>query len=669
MRATLVRLASDIWLHSMAFEKKPSQSISRLNRLNWLCDRYERAWREGSSPRIEDYLVRVGDAERAELIRELLSLEIHYRRQRGEQSAVDEYLTRFRQLVRAALVAEMVSDLSLRQSDPLAATVQQMSSSGIAPAGPSVCVRYLGDYELLEKVARGGMGVVYKARQISLNRIVAVKMILAGHLATPEDHHRFHVEAQAAALLDHPNIVPVFEVGEYVGQHYFSMGYIDGTSLSVRLTDGPLPPKEAAKLVATVAGAVEYAHRQGVIHRDIKPSNVLLDRRGQPHVTDFGLAKRVDCRRNLTASGHVLGTPNYMSPEQAAGQTRAIGPAADIYALGALLYSALTGRPPFRAATAKETMQQVIDRDPVSPRQLNQAVPRDLEAITLKCMEKSVPRRYASAQALADDLRRYLDGRPILSRLASASRAPIAPRRRHPAVAALTATVVASMLIGAVVWERFAIRERQLPPQNDEVILQIPEHAQHGLKQIINQEETLEARRDLGVVPSAKGNQDEARNHRNSYEQTVAVLAKRVADFAADPANRHQLASWLADLEERLEAQKQHEQALANWTKLAAELHAIAEYQKEWDWAVRLRPIDEQPQYGARRVESQLLAGPVADAARASLSCDTWRDGSRIGCTASHVFVPPPPAKRIFLRRCMPTRRWSSCGRRSRWGG
>ncbi|MGA2258143.1 MAG: serine/threonine-protein kinase, partial [Thermoguttaceae bacterium] len=212
---------------------------------------------------------------------------------------------------------------ALRPAAPLVARVpSERVVSGVAktmgsgqPAGLSVgaTVRYVGDYELVEEIARGGMGVVYKARQISLNRIVAVKMILAGHLATKADHDRFHSEAQAVALLDHPNIVPVFEIGEQEGQHYFSMGYVDGQSLAARLADGPLPPNEAAELVATVAAAVEYAHRQGVIHRDIKPSNILIDCEGHPRVTDFGLAKRVGSGSNLTTTGQVLGTPSYMA--------------------------------------------------------------------------------------------------------------------------------------------------------------------------------------------------------------------------------------------------------------------------------------------------------------------------------------------------------------------
>ncbi len=319
-------------------------------------------------------------------------------------------------------------------------------------------VRYFGDYELLEEIARGGMGVVYKARQVSLNRIVAVKMILVGHLATQADHDRFHSEAQAAAQLDHPNVVPVFEVGEYQGQLYFSMGYVDGNSLATRLTEGPMPPKEAGKIVRTVAEAVEYAHRQGVIHRDVKPSNILIDSKGRPRVTDFGLAKRVDSGSDLTATGQVLGTPSYMAPEQAAGQIKAVGPSADIYALGALLYATLTGRPPFQAATALETMHQVLDREPVPPRQLNPAVPKDLETIALKCLEKSMPRRYTTAQAMADDLQRYLDGRPILARPVGRWEHAWRWCRRQPVVAGLATAVAVTLVAGTVISSIFAVK-------------------------------------------------------------------------------------------------------------------------------------------------------------------------------------------------------------------
>ncbi|MHC4402627.1 MAG: serine/threonine-protein kinase [Planctomycetota bacterium] len=214
----------------------------------------------------------------------------------------------------------------------------------IAAPPPGTKVRYFGDYELLEEIARGGMGVVYKARQMSLNRVVALKMILAGHLASEEDVKRFYTEAEAAANLDHPGIVPIHEVGQHEGQHYFSMGYVEGQSLSVKIADGPLPPREAAELTKKVAEAVAYAHEQGVIHRDLKPANVLLDRDGDPRVTDFGLAKRVEGDSHLTDTGQVLGTPSYMPPEQAAGKLDQIEETSDVYALGAIGRSL---RPPY----------------------------------------------------------------------------------------------------------------------------------------------------------------------------------------------------------------------------------------------------------------------------------------------------------------------------------
>jgi serine/threonine-protein kinase len=400
-------------------DESSSDSLSQARRADRNCIRFEAAWKTGSRPKINEFLVDIPPAEWPDLLRELLILDLQYRRKLGESPTLEDYRAQY-----PALDFDPLADLFTTASQPMptsltGATERFTSSDSQTPNGKLPRIRYMGDYELLEEIARGGMGVVFKARQISLNRIVAVKMILAGLLATKADHERFHSEAQAAALLDHPNILPVFEVGEHEGQHYFSMGYVDGQSLATRLAEGPLPPKEAAELVAMVAEAVEYAHRQGVIHRDIKPSNILIDSKGRPRVTDFGLAKRVGAPgtpgrgSELTATGQVLGTPSYMAPEQAAGQINAVGPAADVYSLGALLYAALAGRPPFQAATSLETLQQVLEREPVALRQLNPGVPRDLETIVLKCLEKAVPRRYATAQALVEDLRRYLEGRPL----------------------------------------------------------------------------------------------------------------------------------------------------------------------------------------------------------------------------------------------------------------
>ena len=282
-------------------------------------------------------------------------------------------------------------------------------------------------------------------------------MILAGQLASTADVSRFYSEAQAAANLEHPGIVPIHEVGQYGGQHYFSMAFVDGESLAERLTAGPLPQQEAAALVQHLCEAVQYAHQRGVIHRDLKPGNVLIDRDGRPHITDFGLAKQTAAGNDLTATGQVLGTPSYMPPEQAAGDLAAVGPAADIYSLGAVLYAALTGRPPFQAATPIDTLLQVRVADPVSPRLLNPSVKKDLETICLKCLEKEPQRHYGSAAEMAEDLRRFLHDEPILARrLGPLARSVrwVRKRRRIVGMVAASAALAAILLIGGFLVSR-----------------------------------------------------------------------------------------------------------------------------------------------------------------------------------------------------------------------
>ncbi len=275
-------------------------------------------------------------------------------------------------------------------------------------------------YEILETLGRGGMGVVYKARQVSLNRVVALKMILSGPHAGSEALARFGMEAEATARLQHPNIVQIFDVGNHAGMPYFVLEYCGGGTLADRLRGTPLPPREAAQTVARVARAIQAAHERGIVHRDLKPGNVLLDAAGQPKVSDFGLARRLEAEVGMTHSGAVLGTPSYMAPEQAAGRIRDVGPATDVYALGAILYECLTGRPPFRGEAILETLNQVVTSEPVPPRRLNPAVPRDLESICLKCLQKEPARRYATAAQLADDLEHWLTGEPVKARRAAA---------------------------------------------------------------------------------------------------------------------------------------------------------------------------------------------------------------------------------------------------------
>jgi tRNA A-37 threonylcarbamoyl transferase component Bud32 len=332
---------------------------------------------------------------------------------------------------------------------------------------PGDRIQYFGNYELLEEIALGGMGIVWKARQSSLNRIVALKMIRGGMLASAEDVRRFHLEAEAAANLQHPNIVAIHEVGEHDGQHYFSMDFVDGQNLAEHGEGKPLPARQAAELIATIADAVQFAHQRGILHRDLKPQNVMLDQRGTPHLTDFGLAKRMDLDSSLTQDGAVLGSPSYMAPEQAQGRLDRVGPHTDVYALGAILFEMLSGRAPFRGDSPAETMMRVISDAPGSLAKLDPPVPRDLETICLKALEKEPARRYPTARDFADDVRRFLAQEPILARPASALRKAQSWVRRRPwtlaAAAALLVIVMACVIFGLIEQTRF-LRAQQLHP-------------------------------------------------------------------------------------------------------------------------------------------------------------------------------------------------------------
>ena len=325
-----------------------------------------------------------------------------------------------------------------------------------------------GDYELLEEIARGGMGIVLRARHVSLNRIVALKVILLGQYATEEDVLRFHSEAESAASLRHEGIVPVYAIGEYEGNQFFSMEFIDGTTLADLITESPIGAKDAAKILSAVCSAVAYAHKNGVVHRDLKPGNILIDKAGNPHVTDFGLAKRIDTDPNLTGAGQLIGTPNYMSPEQASGLNHMSGSHSDIYSLGAILYSVLTGRPPFYAATIVETLKQVTTQEPVPLHRLNRMVDRDLETISLKCLQKNPADRYQTATELKDDIDRYLNHEPIRARPASFSDRAWLWCTRNPVVSILSfilAGLIVALAIGGPV---IAYRQSKLQARTNE---------------------------------------------------------------------------------------------------------------------------------------------------------------------------------------------------------
>lgn len=372
-------------------------------------------------------------------------------------------------------------ELDIDQSTILYSPDQQDQAEEARNAEPDTQVvgeaasRQFGDYRILGEIARGGMGVVYRAKQSGLNRIVALKTIRGPEFAGPEEIERFRAEAEAVARLEHPGIVQVFDVGVVQGQHYFSMAYVEGTTLSGLMKDGPLDSLHAASLLAKISGAVSYAHERNVIHRDLKPGNILIDAGGEPRVTDFGLAKRTDSDSELTGTGQILGTPSYMSPEQAAGRTEQVGPASDIYSLGSILYCLMTGRPPFQSPRVMDTLQAVMHQEPVPPSRFNPTVDADLQTICLKCLRKDPFRRYATASNLADDLNRFIRGEPIVARPVSRRERLWKWARRNPTVAllsAVVATVTLAMLIGGAIYQvrlRRALENADTERENAEI--------------------------------------------------------------------------------------------------------------------------------------------------------------------------------------------------------
>jgi len=340
-------------------------------------------------------------------------------------------------------------------SSKAAAGTPSGSNRGPGAIGENALPTLFGGYELLGEIGRGGMGVVYRARQLAIKRVVALKLLLHGRFSDAAFVERFHLEAEAAAHLDHPNIVPIYEVGQHQGQPYYSMKLVEGQSLEQKLARGPMPPKKAAQLIATVAQAVAFAHTHGVLHRDIKPHNILLDVEGQPHLTDFGLAKLLDQESGLTLSSAVIGSPGFMAPEQAAGKARQVTTAADVYGLGAVLYALLTGKPVFHASTALETVRLVLEQEPVRPRVVNPTLDRDLETICLKCLQKEPAKRYASAQALAEDLESWLRAEPIQARRATQVERVWLWCRRQPVRASLVGALILVFALGlaGVLWQ------------------------------------------------------------------------------------------------------------------------------------------------------------------------------------------------------------------------
>jgi tRNA A-37 threonylcarbamoyl transferase component Bud32 len=505
-------------------------------RLEQILGDFEAAWQRGARPDVADYLAGVSGPERAVLLTELACEDLEFRLQAGEAACAEDYLRRFPELAGAPATELILAECLLRRklggvpdveglgarfpdhAEAVEAALTRLrelapvggrqgqgtgSAADTTPDGPAAANPArrgaapaakglaIPGYEVLEELGRGGMGVVYKARQRSLNRLVALKMLLHTDATDVEALRRFRAEAEALARLRHPNIVAPHDVGECNGQPYFTMEYVAGGSLAQRLEKGLLLVAEAARLVEVLARAVAVAHRCGIVHRDLKPANVLLeDGRPDsllsavpcalfPKITDFGLAKNLNAPTAHTRSGTLLGTPAYMAPEQADGQGNRVGPCADIYALGAVLYELLTGRPPFVGEDRLDVLLQVRMLEPVPPGRLRPRLPRDLEVICLKCLQKRPADRYPTAAALADDLRRFLDGVPIRARPPSAWRRTVAWARRRRVTAALLVSglVLTATMLGGLLWHTARLSREQGAKEQQRLRAREAEHA------------------------------------------------------------------------------------------------------------------------------------------------------------------------------------------------
>jgi tetratricopeptide (TPR) repeat protein len=529
-------------------------SAQALRRVDDLCACFEAVWKKGQRPRLEDFLTKSQGSERTELLRELLRLERHYRQSRGEPLSAHEYEGRFPEnvpLIRAVLAEGRTVDPA---ADPERTGPVAVPQAAHIPTVPG--------YEILAELGRGGMGVVYKARHTALKRLVALKMILSGDYASPEQLDRFQREAEALARLRHQNIIQIHEVGEVRGTPFFSLEFVEGGSLA-RHTDGtPQPPRLAAGIVVTLAHAMHAAHQAGVVHRDLKPANILLSRKSdtaataeltlqafEPKISDFGLAKSLDSQNEHTHTGLILGTPSYMAPEQAEGRAREVGPAADVYALAAILYELLTGRPPFKGASFRETIEQVCTQEPVPPSQLQPKLPRDLETICLKGLRKDPRQRYATAKDLADDLQRCLERKPILARPVPRWERAWKWARRRPALAALAVTMVMTLLAVMASAVLYGLYEHQTAAASEREA-----NASWTAQSLYIEGQKAEEARDF----------DKARQR---YDQALTTL--NAVPATAGEELRHSLEEGFQRVSERLKEHLKEQEQLADRRRFA----------------------------------------------------------------------------------------------------
>jgi tetratricopeptide (TPR) repeat protein len=510
------------------------------------CDRFEAAWKAGQRPRLEDHLAAVPEAERPTLLRELLLLEIDYRRLAGEQPNVDELLARFPAVNRAWL-SGVLSQAALPATPPATVSVAPPATE----PEDALIGRRIGPYRIEQRLGSGGMGSVYRAlREDAYRQQVAVKVIRPG-LDSDDLLHRFRTERQVLAELQHPHIARLLDGGSTDdGRPYFVMEYIDGEPLDRYCDRHQLSSRERLRLLQAVCAAVQHAHERGVVHRDLKPGNVLVTADGTAKVTDFGLAKRLAsdaAEASPTQTGTVLGTPSYMAPEQAGGKRAEVGAAADVYALGAILYELLTGRPPFRAETPLDTLLQVLHDEPVPPSRLHPKLPRDLETICLKCLQKHPTQRYASVTALAEDVRRFLEGEPIRARPVGAVERLWRWCRRRPGLTAAAACALLALAVAGLLARQAYLGDRERRSQQDtyeerirnekrqyaeeRALLAAMSGDADGAAKAIGEAETLGASAGQmhllrGQVALQQGDLEPARDH---LEQAVAAMPDSVA--------------------------------------------------------------------------------------------------------------------------------------------
>jgi eukaryotic-like serine/threonine-protein kinase len=550
-------------------------------------DEQRARWDAGERPKIEEFLERFPILRQSnEALVDLIYHEFVIRRSLGESPDPAEYLNRFPAWSNV-LLGQFAVDDAMRSGnrETVCTTDDEGATLGAADSRPAntnaatpAAPRPIDGYDVLEELGRGGMGIVYRALERRLNRIVAIKTISESAFASPAQRRRFLAEAEVIARLRHPHIIPIHAIGEHEGRPYFSLEFAESGSLAQRLAQGPMTVRQAAELVEVLARAVDAAHQAGIIHRDLKPSNVLLAADGTPKIADFGLAKLLGDDSAHTVTGEVLGTPSFMAPEQAEGHSHQVGPAADIYALGAILYQALTGRPPFLGASAMETMRLVVSTDVVPPRQQRPDVPRDLETIVLKCLEKEPRRRYSGAAALADDLHRFRERRPIAAR-------PVGPMgrlwrwgRRSPALAASAAALLLTFLFGtpalSVLWLQARAERDRAERSRDRAIHAVGLLLQTGDEGMLSEElrpyrkALIDAgiRESLALVRELEGDPRAEYQRVDAYETLARVQLESGDRSAAVETTRKAIA-----LGERLAARDPKDN-LARW-RISVSLH------------------------------------------------------------------------------------------------